>query len=104
MFMSSGYSAQTRSSATEHRHARSDMFRGGADCPRRLRREPGSAALGVDAQVVDAVEMDEVRARGAVSVAVERRTDALDREARALVANGDRLAGVVHAGDDARVG
>src|SRR4051794_35523780 len=86
MFMTSGYSAQTRSvggagSATEHHHARPDVLLGRVDDPAREHLQAGGAALGLDLRERDAVQREHVVAGAARPVGAHDRPDALDRDA-----------------------
>src|SRR4051812_39779875 len=101
MFITSGYSAQTRRvrSATEHRHRRPDVLVALRDLARLQRRQAGGGPLAAELLGIDAVQPDDVVLLGVGAVRVDRLAQALDGERAALVADGHGAAGVDRALD-----
>src|SRR3712207_2554532 len=94
MFMTSGYSAQTRSSATEHHHLAADVLRRGGDRGARKDLEAGLAALVLERGRVEAVEPDDVLADLVAPVDADALAQALEDERAVLDAHGGGPAGV----------
>src|SRR4051794_35845931 len=104
MFMTSGYRAQTRSSATEHRHLAADVVVGRVDRAPGVDGEAVPGRLRLESRGGQAVERDPVLGDLPRAVGADALADALQHERRAGVADGDRAAGVDHAVDLAQVG
>src|SRR5882672_2211543 len=106
MFISSGYSAQTRSvrSATQHHHRRADVLERLRDLPGRLRAQAEGGGLVREVLGVETVELDDVVRGRPRAVARDDLAHALDGGAVAEVAHRDGAARIDHGADLAEVG
>src|SRR3954447_26527935 len=96
MFMSSGYSEQTRSVpelATEHHHHAADVLVGRPDERARLDREALAAGLGLELVDLHDVEMDDVHLVLVLAPRALDLAEALDHDAAVLLALHHGLAG-----------
>src|SRR6266540_754568 len=105
MFISSGYSAQTRRvrSATQHHHRGADVLERLADAAAWLRAQAERRRFVLELLGLEAIELDDVAGDRAGAVAPNDLAHALDGGAVAEVAHGDRAAGVDDAADLAEV-
>src|SRR4051812_45745651 len=103
MFMTSGYSAQTRSSGTEHRHLAADVVVGRRDRAARAGGEPERGRLALELGRGEPVEGDAVLRDLVRAVGADALAQSLEDERRALVADRHRTAGVDDAVDLAQV-
>src|SRR5215211_1191297 len=91
MFITSGYSAQTRRvrSGTEHHHVRADVLVGLRDASPGQDAQAGRAGLLLERRRLHAVQADDVALGRTATLTVDRLADPLERHAPALVAHGD---------------
>src|ERR1700729_2459910 len=96
MFIRSGYSAHTRSSATEDHHLAARVVVRLVHAVTAGRREPGGGALALEILDRDLVQADEVLRDGSFPRPRNRLAPALEHEPAVIGAHRDRLARVNH--------